>query len=48
VVRSNRRRKLTTEKLVSGQERGVELEYRVVAVNKAGRANPSNSQRVTL
>jgi len=28
--------------LLNGQERGVELEYRVIAVNKAGEGEPSN------
>jgi len=39
---------LDTELLLSNQERGVELEYHVVAVNRAGKANPSNAVRVTL
>ena len=28
--------------LLNGQERGVELEYHVIAVNKAGEGEPSN------
>ena len=37
-----------TELLVNDQERGVDLLYRVIAINKAGQGDPSNSVRVIL
>lgn len=37
-----------TELLVSDQERGQDLLFRVVAINKAGQGDPSNSVRVVL
>ena len=37
-----------TELLVNDQERGVDLLYRVIAINKAGQGDPSNSVRVVL
>jgi len=39
---------VNTEELIRDQERGVELEYCVVAVNKAGVGNPSAVVEVTL
>ena len=37
-----------TEELVSGQERGVEFDYRVVAVNRAGTGKPSAAVTAVL
>jgi hypothetical protein len=37
-----------TEILLSKQERGVDLEYRVIAMNRAGEGAPSNAVRVIL
>ena len=37
-----------TLELVQNQDRAVELEYRIVAFNKAGSGNPSTSIAVTL
>lgn len=39
---------IVTQQLLSGQERGVELEYRVVAINKAGTGKPSAAVMVVL
>nr|VFK79866.1 MAG: Fibronectin type III domain-containing protein [Candidatus Kentron sp. SD] len=39
---------METEITLSGQERGKELEYRVLAVNKAGEGEPSNTVTVVL
>jgi len=39
---------LETEITLKGQPRGVELEYRVVAVNKAGDSPPSNTETAVL
>nr|VFJ98045.1 MAG: Fibronectin type III domain-containing protein [Candidatus Kentron sp. H]VFK00163.1 MAG: Fibronectin type III domain-containing protein [Candidatus Kentron sp. H]VFK03374.1 MAG: Fibronectin type III domain-containing protein [Candidatus Kentron sp. H] len=39
---------METEITLSGQERGKELEYRVLAVNKAGEGEPSNTVMVVL
>ena len=37
-----------TELLVSDQERGVDLQFHVIAVNRAGEGGPSNIVRVVL
>jgi hypothetical protein len=39
---------VNTEELIRDQERGVDLEYCVVGVNKAGVGNPSAVVEVTL
>ena len=39
---------LETEATLNNQERGKQLEYRVVAVNKAGESEPSNTTAVVL
>lgn len=39
---------IESEVLLNGQESGVEFEYRVIAVNKAGEGRPSNIVRVVL
>ena len=37
-----------SEVLLNGQEPGVEFEYHVIAVNKAGEGRPSNIVRAVL
>jgi len=39
---------LETRALLKGQPRGVQLEYRVRAINKAGQSEPSNTIAVVL
>jgi hypothetical protein len=39
---------VVTELLVNDQERGVDLQYHVIAVNRAGEGGPSNIVRVVL
>ncbi len=39
---------IESEITLSGQERGKEWEYRVIAVNKAGEGTPSNTVMVVL
>jgi hypothetical protein len=39
---------IDSEITLSNQERGKSLEYRVIAVNKAGEGAPGNSVTVTL
>jgi hypothetical protein len=39
---------IETELLLSNQERGVDLHYHVIAMNRAGQAEPSNIVRVLL
>jgi len=39
---------VVTEKLLGDQTRGVEFEYRIIAVNKAGEGEPSNTVVVVL
>jgi hypothetical protein len=39
---------IESELTLTGQERGVEWEYRVVAVNKAGEGEPSNTVAAVL
>ena len=37
-----------SETTITGQERGKEWEYRVIAVNKAGKGEPSNTVKEVL
>ena len=37
-----------TEATLVEQSRGLELEYRIIAVNKAGEGEPSNTEMVVL
>jgi hypothetical protein len=39
---------IETELLLNDQERGVDLQYHVIAMNRAGQAEPSNIVRVVL
>jgi len=39
---------IESEITLSGQERGKEWEYRVIAVNKAGKGQPSNTVMAVL
>ncbi len=39
---------IESEITLSGQERGKEWEYRVIAVNKAGEGTPSNTVMAVL
>jgi hypothetical protein len=39
---------MESEVMLNGQEAGVEFEYRVIAVNKAGEGLPSNIVRAVL
>jgi len=39
---------VTTDATLTDQPRGKELEYRIIAVNKAGQGDPSNTQMVVL
>ena len=39
---------VTTEATLVEQPRGIELEYRIIAVNKAGEGEPSNTEMVVL
>ena len=39
---------VSTEATLTEQPRGLELEYRIIAVNKAGEGEPSNTEMVVL
>ena len=39
---------IETESTLVGQPKGVELEYRVIAINKAGEGSPSNTVMAVL